>query len=228
MSKIAEDVAKVREHVEATIGSDPEQWTKWPGGWPDDIESALIDAVFSARAVYRTKHSRGIYRNVDDWQKRRGRVTFSLDALIAEINAVGVPAWAASFDNSQVSPGRREDAPCGPTKAAAVREAADKLRKEGVNVAGNIDVSTAATVKSTLCSVSGIGYATSNYFLMLLGVPGIKPDRMIHRFLKDAAGRAFSNTYAVGVLRAVAAHSGVPEHELDHAIWRYESERASQ
>lgn len=135
---------------------------------------------------------------------------------------------AASFDNSQVSPGRREDAPCGPTKAAAVREAADKLRKEGVNVAGNIDVSTAATVKSTLRSVSGIGYATSNYFLMLLGVPGIKPDRMIHRFLKDAAGHAFSNTYAVGVLRAVAAHSGVPEHELDHAIWRYESERASK
>lgn len=97
MSKIAEDVAKVREHVEATIGSDPEQWTKWPGGWPDDIESALMDAVFSARAVYRTKHGRGIYRNVDDWQKRRERVTFSLDALIAEINAVGVPAWGSQL-----------------------------------------------------------------------------------------------------------------------------------
>jgi hypothetical protein len=49
VSRPAEDVAKVREHAEATIGCDPEQWTKWPGGWRGDIESALIDAVFSAR-----------------------------------------------------------------------------------------------------------------------------------------------------------------------------------
>src|SRR6202451_162167 len=111
MSEPSEDIAKILPHIDAAIG-EPHGWGKWPGGWPDDIESALIDAVFSARAVYRTKHGRGIYRNVDDWQKRRERVTFSLDALIAEINAVGVPTWAASFGNSQVSPGRREDAPC--------------------------------------------------------------------------------------------------------------------
>ena len=57
MSKIAEDIAKVREHVKETIGEDPAQWTKWPGGWPGDIESALIDAVFSARAIYRSKQA---------------------------------------------------------------------------------------------------------------------------------------------------------------------------
>ena len=87
-------------------------------------------------------------------------------------------------------------------------------------------MSTAGTVKSTLRSVSGIGYATSNYFLILLGVPGIKPDRMIDRFLKDAAGRTFANVDAVEVLRAVAANLGVQEHELDHAIWAYERARA--
>ena len=57
---------------------------------------------------------------------------------------------------------------------------------------------------------------------MLLGVPGIKPDRMIHRFLKDAAGHAFTNAYAEQVLRAVAAHFGVQAHELDHAVWWYQ------
>jgi hypothetical protein len=175
--------------------------------------------------VYLTKRGLGIHRNVAAWRTKRERDAFSLDTLIADIDAVGVSAWASSFGNSQVSPGRREDAPCGPTKAAAVREAAGKLREAGINLADDIEPDTA---KTTLRAVSGIGFATSNYFLMLLGVPGVKPDRMIHRFLKEAAGHAFSNTQAVEVLHAVAAHFGVREHKLDHAIWRYESQRASQ
>lgn len=49
-----DDIAKVRVHVEVTIGT-PDQWTKWPGGWRCDIEAALIDAIFSARPVYRSR-----------------------------------------------------------------------------------------------------------------------------------------------------------------------------
>lgn len=228
MDALAEDIAKVREHVRKTIGEDAARWTKWPGGWPGDIESALIDAVFSAQAIYRSKQGRGISRKIADWQARRTRSAFSLAALIAEIDGVGVSAWASAFGNLQVSPGRRANAARGQSKAATVREAAGKLREEGINIAAAIDSETAATAKTTLRSVPGIGYATSNYFLMLLGVPGIKPDRMIHRFLKDATGHAFTNVYAEQVLRAAATRLGVQEHELDHAIWRYESERASQ
>jgi hypothetical protein len=222
MDALTEDIAKVREHVREAIGEDPAQWTKWPGGWPDDIESALIDAVFSARAMYRSKRGRGISRKIAEWQRARTRSTYSLDVLIAEIDAVGVAAWARSFGNLQPSPGRSTEAPRGPSKAAAVREAAEKLRKADINVADDINTTTAATAKTTLRSISGIGYATANYFLMLLGVPGIKPDRMIHRFLKDAAGHAFSNAYAEQVLQPVAAHFGVQEHALDHAVWWYQ------
>lgn len=228
MDALAEDIAKVHEHVRQTIGEDPAQWIKWPGGWPDDIESALIDAVFSARAIYRSKRGRGISRNIAGWQAGRTRSVFSLDALIAEIDGVGVSAWASAFGNLQVSPGRRANAARGQSKAATVREAAGKLREEGINIAAGIDSGTAVTAKTALRSVPGIGYATSNYFLMLLGVPSIKPDRMIHRFLKEATGHAFTNAYAEQVLRAVATKLGVQEHELDHAIWRYETERASQ
>ena len=69
MDTLTEDIAKVREHVREAIGEDPALWTKWPGGWPDDIESALIDAVFSARAIYRSKRGRGISRKIADWQE---------------------------------------------------------------------------------------------------------------------------------------------------------------
>jgi len=74
--------------------------------------------------------------------------------------------------------------------------------------------------------VSGIGYATANYFLMLLGAPGVKPDRMIHRFLTDATGRTFTNAEAERVLLAAAERLGVKPDDLDHACWSYESERA--
>lgn len=228
MDALAEDIAKVREHVRETIGEDPAQWTRWPGGWPGDIESALIDAVFSARAIYRSKRGRGISHKIADWQARRARSAFSLDALIAEIDGVGACAWASAFGSLQVSPGRRANAARGQSKAATVREAAGKLLEEGINIAAGIDSDIAGAAKTALRSVPGIGYATSNYFLMLLGVPGIKPDRMIRRFLKDATGHAFANAYAEQVLRAVATQLGIQEHELDHAIWQYERERASQ
>ena len=95
MSALDEDVARVREHIRATIGSEPEQWTKWPGGWRGDIESALIDAVFSARAIYETEGGRGISRHLADWQAARTRSTFSLDALLTEINAAGISGWSS-------------------------------------------------------------------------------------------------------------------------------------
>jgi hypothetical protein len=62
---------------------------------------------------------------------------------------------------------------------------------------------------------------------MLLGAPGVKPDRMVHRFLYDAAGHAFSDPQAENVIKAVAGQLDVQPHVLDHAIWRYESSKAA-
>ena len=81
-------------------------------------------------------------------------------------------------------------------------------------------------MKVALRSVPGIGYATTNYFLMLLGAPGVKPDRMIHRFLRQATGHAFSNAQADSVVCAAAERLGVQPNRLDHAIWSFESYRA--
>ena len=227
MSEPADDITQLLGHIHATIG-EREQWAQWPGGWPDDIESALVDAVFSARAVYRSGYGRGIYASVVAWQHRRKRCTYSLDALLAEIDAAGVPGWTDSFGNHQVAPRRPTTAPLGRSKAAALREAAWTLRQENINAAGHVTTVNAAMVKLALLSVPGIGYATVNYFLMLLGVPGIKPDRMIHRFLQDATGHPFTNTHAEQVLRAAAELLRAEPHEFDHAIWGYQSTRARQ
>ena len=82
-------------------------------------------------------------------------------------------------------------------------------------------------MQHVLASVPGIGRATASYFLMLLGAPGAKPDRMVHRFLSDAAGHPFPNAQAEIAVIAAAERLHVQPHVLDHAIWRYESSKAA-
>jgi hypothetical protein len=219
------DVKKALASVAKDLGP-PENWSRWPGGWPGDIESTLVDAVFSARAVYRSRYGRGIHADVVRWRGARSRSEFTLDALLAEIDAAGPPKWAELFGNSQVSPSRPVSAPGGASKAAAVRQAACMLLREGVSADSDITSENVVLVKKALREVQGIGYATTNYFLMLLGRPGVKPDRMIHRFLLKAAGHKFTNLGAEETLTAAAAELGVEPHELEHAIWRFESDGA--
>ena len=99
------DVEMVTARITSNLGPPREWW--WPGGWPGDIEAALVDAVFSARAVYRSKNGKGIYANVAAWRAGRGRSAWSLDGLIAEIDGIGLEAWALRFGNRQHSPPAR-------------------------------------------------------------------------------------------------------------------------
>jgi len=225
MSESSQDITKILAHIAETIGTNPESWVQWPGGWPGDIESALVDAVFSARAVYKTKDGRGIYARVVAWQATRGRQAYSLPALLAEIGS-DVDGWAKRFGNRQHSPRRPASAPFGPMKAATVREAAEALARHDVTTARQISASTADDVWKVLLSVPGLGYATANYFLMLLGAPGVKPDRMVKRFLADAYGHKYGDAEAERVIRAAAEQLGAQPHELDHAIWSFESLKA--
>lgn len=215
------DVSRLIKCVSKHLGN-PASWSQWPGGWPDDIEAALVDAVFSARARYETKAGRGIHSQVVRWRQSRSRGTFTLEALAKEISTAGPADWAAAFGNLQHSPRRRLSAPGGPLKAATVLEAANALVAIGVSRPSELTCKNLPRVKATLCSVSGVGYATANYFLMLLGRPGVKPDRMVHRFLARAIGQPVSNAQADALVTAAARSLNVPTHELDHAMWRYE------
>ena len=221
----------VLSHIDSTITRKPAVWSKWPGGWSDQIGTALVDAVYSARATYSTKHGRGVLPLLQAWQASAGDSTSSLVALIKEIEAEGPHPWAVRFGNEQHSPSRSADAPGGPWKSAAVLEAAINLRALSIDSAADITDENAAAVKAALRSVQGIGFATTNYFLILLGRPGVKPDRMIHRFLKKATDHKWSDAQANDLVVAAAAQigaRGVAPHELDHAIWSFESRKAAE
>jgi hypothetical protein len=51
---------------------------------------------------------------------------------------------------------------------------------------------------------------------------------MIHRFLQDASGHPSTNARAYQLLQETAETLGAESHELDHAIWRYQSTQAQR
>jgi hypothetical protein len=64
------------------------------------------------------------------------------------------------------------------------------------------------------------------YCLMLSGLPGVKADRMIRRFVATALGLpnelAISADDAGTLVRKAARRFDVDERVLDYAIWRFE------
>lgn len=200
----------------------PSAWAKWGGGWPDDIEAALVDAVFSARVRYTTSRGKGVLHQVRSWANARRRRRFTTTAQAAKVGKVGPEAWAAAFGNRQRARRRPSEAPDGPTKAAAVLEGAQKLASIGVEEAADVTDTTVDKVKQVMLSVGGVGHATTNYFLMLLGRPGVKPDRMVLRFLAATLGCDVTSFEADWLVTAAASALNVPAHELDHAIWAYQ------
>jgi hypothetical protein len=70
---------------------------------------------------------------------------------------------------------------------------------------------------------SGISW---RYMRMLAGLPDVKPDRMVIRFLTSAlhvVETSIDSDRAADLIQAAAEHFGVDQRALDHEIWEYQS-----
>lgn len=181
----------------------------WPGGWPGEVEAALMDAVLSIRANYGQPHN-GVRGAVGKWREERGGSRLDdLDAL-------------ATFDSQRlavvIENGQRLSG--GSLKADAIVEAAQNLVGVGVRHATDLS-EPSSRHKRAYVSVKGLGPVTWEYFLMLLGVPGVKADTWIVRFVEQALDRQVSPVDARALLMAVAHSMKVSPSALDHNIWDY-------
>ncbi len=69
---------------------------------------------------------------------------------------------------------------------------------------------------------------TWHYVQMLAGIPGVKPDRMICRFVADSLKvprRSVTPPFALDILTATANQMGVSPTDLDHAVWQFQRSR---
>lgn len=207
------------EVVRTVLGPPP--WDRqWPGGWPDWISTALIDAVFSAQDKYNTKNGRGLKPHLDRWhsQAKADGIADDLGGLSKEISDKGVSGWSDYFGRRQRSPGSRA------LKAETVLLAAEALlaRQPSVIHARDVNLVNGQSVQTTLEKVPGIAFVTASYFTMLLGYEGVKPDTMVHRFVNEHVEHRIARAVDVARLLAETADAlDVRQVDLDHAIWRF-------
>lgn len=127
----------------------------------------------------------------------------------------------------------------GTLKAEVIRAAAVALLAAGVDDADSVrarladdaeGVTGGASLEKLWNDLPGQSSGISfSYFTALLGMPAVKPDRMIVRYLSRAAGQTLRPKEAGVLLQSVAAQLDVTEvFVLDHNVWRFESGRTQQ
>ncbi|MGC4935955.1 hypothetical protein ACLQ3C_19995 [Gordonia sp. DT30] len=202
---MADEISTLDGFIADRIGFD---LPPWPGGWPGEIEAALLDAVFSIQARYGSENS-GVRAVVKKWKSRSGHGERADD--LAALAAVAPTQLAEIVQNNAKASGR--------LKAEIVVDAATKLSSVGLQHAEDLDNSDAQ--RKAYLSVKGCGPVTWAYFGMLLGRPDVKADTWILRFVKAALGQTVSPSYAREMIVAIARERGVDATKLDHAIWKY-------
>jgi hypothetical protein len=199
------DVDVLEKYVRNEIGTSPDTW---PGGWPGQVDAALLDAVFSVRARYGSRaRGTGVYGAVTRWQKER-KVCNDLTYL-------------ATYDPSALRKITNDGKISGRYKAEVVIEAAGALSAIGA-VRSNDFEHRMAEARSAYLSVKGCGPVTWAYLRMLLGLEDVKADVWVRHFVARAIGSELSAAEVSQLVKSVAARMNVSATDLDHAIWRHQ------
>lgn len=205
-----DDLHRLLDHTKREL---PANWPAWPGGWPDQAELALIDAVLSIRAKYGRRADTGVRRSVSMYREhRRPERPDDLNVL-------------AAFDPEHLAEvlGNRQKTG-GLLKTEAIVTAAGRLAAAGASRAADLK-DTGHALKSAYVGVHGLGPVTWEYFLMLLGQPGVKADVWIVRFVEQGLGRALPSREVGVLMKRAAGELKVSPTNLDYVIWRHTSRK---
>ena len=197
-------VEVLHRYVLETVGPEP---ANWRGGWPDELEAALIDAVFSVRARYGSRERQtGVCGAWTRWRDHLGERANDLRVLAA----TSPDALRSITNNGKVS--RRY-------KADVAIDAAAALHKAGIVTAQDFR-DNQEPAKAAYLSIKGCGPVTLAYLGMLIEFDAIKPDIWIKRFVQDRIHNATQDE-ATSLLTAVAERLNIEARRLDHAVWAY-------
>lgn len=201
------DVRRLVSYINENL---PTPWPTWPGGYPDQVELALIDAVLSIQARYGSP-STGVRPRVRAWRDKREGGANDL-MVLAETDPTTL---ADILDTRQRLRG-------GSTKAQGIVFAARNFVDVRARHSGDINPRDPAQ-KRAYVEVRGLGPVTWEYFSMLLGMPGVKADTWITRFVSDALGSEKDSKSTADLVKAAAKELQRSPTDLDHAIWRSKS-----
>lgn len=217
-SKAIHDQARAVAAIRRAVAQiDDAEFSKYRGEWRGQIGTALVDAVFSIRATYDSRTPGvGVLGRVRAFRDAFPEATDDLRVLTA-------------LDEADLRRVRDNAKTARRYKSVCVIEAAGALTRLHPPVLTSADVAArddAEEIDRAYISVRGLGRVTAEYFRMLLGVPGVKADVMVIRFVNAALA-------AEGIARVegpdareliVQTHGedprGVGLTAYEHAIWR--------
>ena len=224
-SELHDDAVRAIVAAVETLLPSPDRW-ETPEGY-DSVGLAIIGAVWSIGvryqsvenviARYRAERLAGGH---DPDTDRPGDVRRFIEAC------GGAEDFAERMGNRQ-----RTSTTNGILKAEAVLQEARILEEEGVGLPADLAAAGQERLDhlqrrwSTVTGqASGVSWRA---FSLLVGLPEVKPDRMIRRFAAAALDRPRETAVGVDEARdlvmAAATHLGVSPSELDYAIWAYQS-----
>lgn len=207
---------------------DPVDW-KIPTGYRNSLALCAIDAIWSIGIRYST-----VERVLDRYLALRG-----LGGLKAAQDCTDGPVafleWCGGLDGPDKADAladalgnrNRTSSRSGVLKADAVIEACELLSREGIESTKELLEHEARLEELWRSEIPGQKSGISwKYLLMLAGQAGVKPDRMIHRFMKrmGAPPEVTPEQFVDQIVFAV----NMPEIDarvVDHRIWTIERSR---
>jgi hypothetical protein len=208
----------------------PGEWKPF-AGYPGSMALCVLDAIWSVNARYPIV--RGVIQRYRSRRQFQGNPeSDGLPELLALYDAVG---GVDAFLEEVGTRNRVSTHPGAAYKGEAVFRAANELHDLGIDTTEQFRLAAGTPLgdraRDAWCAVPGQGSGISwRYLRMLAGLPDVKPDRMVIRFLAaalDIDEGSITLDRAVGLVQAAAAHFGVDQRALDHEIWEYQSGRRS-
>lgn len=198
-----------------------------PESWPSPVRMEGL-GLCVMNAVYSTgNRSSAVVRVLERYRARRPEdgadpERDGPDEVVREIGRCGGPSGFADELNNHW---RAWQSKTAPYKTEVILGASQLLQRSGVQTREDLKAALASPhdhdrIKSEWLALPGQRSGlTWRYFLMNSGMPGIKADRMITRWVNRAVDRMVSPTEAEAILLAVAEQMDVDARHLDHAVW---------
>lgn len=223
MTTARTDVEALVAYCRAQLG-EPELWLT-PEGYPHSLALCIIDSIYSTGSHYTS-----VVNVINRYRTVHGRNDGAQALLLSIATAGGPRDWAKSVARNEKPAHTRSGAPL---KAEVIEQAAQLMVENNINTVVDLVATVAESPqdnpvhdgwKRLPSQSSGVTY---NYLLLLAGLPSVKPDRMVLRFLARALGADAELTTgrAVELITAAADALEVSPRTLDHVIWRTASGR---
>lgn len=214
------------QRIRVDLGADEKSWIA-PRGY-DSVALAVIDSIFSIGT-----HYSGVVNALNRYRKARcdEGATPNLDSATDLADAVR--RWGVEGLVERTNRWRTSTKPGAPYKAEVVYRVAHILDENDLVTVNQVraaltepDAQERSVARREWTALPGQRSQLAwGYFLMLCGVPGVKADRMVVRYVARAIGAKTGSKDARQHVIAAAEELGVNTLGLDHAIWRFESGR---